>query len=229
MPLGDLHLMIMMMMMVATMAMAVMMSQSWAMSEQREKRGMRLVSGDDVTLTGDLLWHTSVTSLVSCVVLCVSDPACVCFTVAKATAGWVECWGHGSLSPQGGVPHPGARLYLLPPPPPPCPSTPTLPPSSDTTAVAVLTSEPDCSDSDLQSTFLAYPRYMVIGFTITGYPKDLTLAQCQQACVDMGSGCRSVDYKPKQQKCWPQHVAKLDASAEWSYSDQYSYHQRTCA
>ena len=80
------------------------------------------------------------------------------------------------------------------------------------------------------STFKLYENISVASYN--HFNAILNLADCKQACLDMGNACGSVDYRESTGDCWPQTVTyqqtwEADPSAIVS-SDTISLYSRYC-
>nr|KAG5693643.1 hypothetical protein BaRGS_017373 [Batillaria attramentaria] len=82
-----------------------------------------------------------------------------------------------------------------------------------------------CSYTDLQPTFVKYPRRIISSYYIEAF--DTTLQECLRSCA-ANPRCRTVEHQ-NTGRCEIQAVTKLDAKdSAWEVADTYNFYQKTC-
>ena len=90
---------------------------------------------------------------------------------------------------------------------------------------------PECDNYG--STFTVYENLAIDGYNHHRTHITLSLADCKQACIDMGNACGSVDYSDVLEECWLQtatyqQVLEADPAAFKLFGGTYSIYSRHC-
>ncbi|KAK7479107.1 hypothetical protein BaRGS_00029625 [Batillaria attramentaria] len=89
----------------------------------------------------------------------------------------------------------------------------------------LLAKDTVCSYTDLQPTFVKYPRRIISSYYIEAF--DTTLQECLRSCA-ANPRCRTVEHQ-NTGRCEIQAVTKLDAKdSAWEVADTYNFYQKTC-
>ncbi|KAK7494585.1 hypothetical protein BaRGS_00014238 [Batillaria attramentaria] len=210
----------------------------------REDLGVRKSDVADLIFTQELLWSTTVPSLIACAADCMTDDSCVCFTLsAKSGSGPRHCRGHSAeqhMNSTGGVAEPGSKLYHLKARLEEAASAQTTTLASevststeevstevaDTTLVETTTA---CPEAELQEDFVQYPWHYIYYNNL--YFRDATFDDCKTECLNTPN-CRVMEFWYDVEYCAGADVTPLQLPSDWRSSEGSSridYFQRMCA
>ena len=88
----------------------------------------------------------------------------------------------------------------------------------------------DCPAPNLQKAFLAYPGYVIVGYTLPGLPQEMSVSDCLDLCVTSSATCLSVSIADNFFGTWcsASHKSRLDVPGSWLGLNYATYYQRTC-
>ena len=86
----------------------------------------------------------------------------------------------------------------------------------------------DCSDADLQDTFVSYSGRGINGYNLKPVTTAASVAACLQYCLHFPTPVHTCDIALDTMRCKPQNVTALDFPDEFASVSQCVHHQRTC-